>query len=115
MNVRQIPAPEIAAQVAQGEPLTIIDVRTPAEYADGHVPGSRLIPLEQLPLAVADLPRDRTLYLMCRSGGRSDLAGQWLSQQGFDVVNIAGGMLQWTGPLAFGPGGDGQAGRGGNG
>lgn len=114
MNIRQIPSPDVAEQVARGESLTIIDVRTPGEYAEGHVPGSRLIPLEQLPGALADLPRDRTLYLICRSGSRSDYAGQWLAQQGFDVVNVAGGMLYWTGPVAFGLDGDNETPTGGN-
>lgn len=102
MTIRQLPMPDLAEQIARGESLTIIDVRTPAEYADGHIPGSRLVPLDTLPGSLSELPRDRTLYLVCRSGSRSDYAGQWLAQQGFDVVNVAGGMLYWTGPLAFG-------------
>lgn len=113
MTIRQLPAPDLAELVARGEAPTIIDVRTPEEYAEGHVPGSRLVPLDQLPFALAQLPRDRTLYLICRSGSRSDYAGQWLAQQGFDVVNVAGGMLYWTGPLAFGlPDGDAPTGGG---
>jgi queuine tRNA-ribosyltransferase len=102
VNVRQIPSPEIAQRLAGGESLTIIDVRTPAEYVEGHVPGSHHIPLDELPASLEQLPRDRTLYLMCHSGSRSDYAGKWLAQQGFDVVNIAGGMLYWTGPVTTG-------------
>lgn len=102
MNVRQIPAHDVAAQLTRGEPLTIIDVRTPEEYAEAHVPGSQLIPLNELPASLSALPRDRTLYFICRSGSRSDYACQWLAQQGFDVVNVAGGMLSWTGPVNTG-------------
>jgi rhodanese-related sulfurtransferase len=74
----------------------VLDVREPDEYAAGHVSGSRLIPLGVLSRHLAELPRDRDIVVVCRSGRRSGEAVRALQQAGFDkAVNLAGGMLAW--------------------
>ena len=73
-----------------------VDVREPDEYAAGHVSGARLIPLGTLSQHLADLPSDRDIVVVCRSGRRSGEAVRALQQAGFDkAVNLAGGMLAW--------------------
>jgi rhodanese-related sulfurtransferase len=73
-----------------------VDVREPDEYAAGHVSGSRLIPLGVLSRHLAELPRDRDIVVVCRSGRRSSEAVQQMQRVGFDkAVNLAGGMIAW--------------------
>ena len=73
-----------------------LDVREPDEYAAGHVSGSRLIPLGVLARHLAELPRDRDIVVVCRSGRRSGEAVQQMQRVGFDkAVNLAGGMIAW--------------------
>ena len=73
----------------------LIDVREPAEYVAGHVPGAALVPLGSLGDRVGDLPRDRTVYIICASGNRSLRAAQALAGVGFDAVSVAGGTSAW--------------------
>lgn len=85
------------AAILDADPTTpVIDVRNPDEYAAGHVPGAVLMPLHTVPVRVQDLPRDREVYLVCHSGGRSAQATAWLTQQGYDVVNVLGGTGAWA-------------------
>ncbi|AMQ20855.1 sulfurtransferase TusA family protein [Anoxybacillus geothermalis] len=78
----------------------VLDVREPAEYAFGHIPGAVSIPLGELENRMAELPKDKTIYVVCRTGTRSDLAAQKLAENGFDRVrNVIPGMSQWNGPL----------------
>lgn len=74
----------------------MIDVREPDEWSAGHAPGAVHIPLGDIPARLDELPStDSSLPIVCRSGGRSGRAVQWLVQQGFDVVNVEGGMQAW--------------------
>lgn len=75
---------------------TLIDVREPAEYAEAHVPGAVLIPMGQLPSRLEEVPRDRTVYVICRSGNRSGAMGPLLDAHGFDSVNVLGGTAAWV-------------------
>ncbi len=76
---------------------TLIDVREPFEYADGHVASAVLMPLAQVVDLARDLPRDQTVYVICRSGNRSAQASEALVRAGFeDVRNVDGGMLAWA-------------------
>ena len=91
-------------QVGQGREMAargalLIDVREADEYAEGHAPGSVLIPLGQLPSRLAELQAspDRPVALICRSGRRSARAAEILRQAGFSKVdNIEGGMNAWS-------------------
>ncbi|MFP4346346.1 MAG: rhodanese-like domain-containing protein [Anaerolineales bacterium] len=79
-----------------GEEIVVLDVREPWEYAEGHIPGTTLIPLGELPDRIAEIPEDEVIVIVCRSGNRSSRAQRFLSQQGFDSVhNMLGGMLAW--------------------
>ena len=74
----------------------IVDVREPNEWAAGHAPNAIHIPLGELPSRLDELPdTDDTVAIVCRGGGRSSRAVAWLTQQGFDVANVEGGMRAW--------------------
>jgi rhodanese-related sulfurtransferase len=76
----------------------MVEVRVLDEWDAGHAPGAVHIPLRDLPSRLGDLPDDsETLAIVCRSGGRSSRAAAWLTQQGFDVANVDGGMRAWHG------------------
>ena len=77
----------------------LLDVRTPEEYAAGHVPGSRNIPLDRI--GGAQLDKSAPLFVYCRSGARSGQACAILTQRGFEAVNI-GGILYYHGELEQG-------------
>ncbi len=74
----------------------IIDVRERNEYTQVRARGAMLLPLGSLNNRVRDLPRDRELLLMCRTGARSQNATQFLQAQGFENVNnVSGGVVAW--------------------
>ena len=86
-----------AAELQGGEAgALILDVREPNEYAQIRAKGAVLLPLGQLNGRVKDLPRDREILLMCRTGARSQNATQFLAANGFEnVTNVTGGIMAW--------------------
>ncbi len=98
------PLPEIGVDELAGRlgGVTVVDVRQPAEYSSGHLRTSRLIPLAEVPdhvdelAALARTGTDDRVYLVCRSGARSAMAGEFLVEHGVAAVNVAGGMLAWA-------------------
>jgi rhodanese-related sulfurtransferase len=83
-------------QGQDGVGALIVDVREPNEYTQLRARGAVLLPLGRLNGRVRDLPRDRELLLMCRTGGRSQNATQFLQAQGFsNVTNVSGGIVAW--------------------
>lgn len=93
--MQQIPTVTVDA-VPQPLPdgLVVLDVREGVEWEHGHIEGALHVPLGMLPARVTELPTEQTL-VVCKVGGRSAQAVLWLQQQGFDVVNLDGGMLEW--------------------
>jgi rhodanese-related sulfurtransferase len=80
--------------------LTVLDVRTPVEFAEVHAPQARNVPLDQFDpkalLASGQLSKDQPVYLLCRSGGRASKAADKLSSAGLDNgVVVEGGTLAW--------------------
>ena len=76
--------------------LVVLDVREDDEWQAGHIDGAVHIPLMQLPGRVAQLPIDRQVLVVCKVGGRSAQAVGFLTAQGVDAVNLAGGMYAWS-------------------
>lgn len=79
--------------------LVLIDVRQPEEFSGelGHIPGAQLIVLDDLPERIQELPKDRQIVFICRSGGRSARACALALQNDFtEVYNMQGGMLAWN-------------------
>ncbi|MBC9734346.1 rhodanese-like domain-containing protein [Nocardioides marmotae] len=77
------------------EGVSVLDVREPVEWEHGHIEGAVHIPLMELPQRRAEVPEGQVL-VVCRVGGRSAQAVGYLVQQGHDVVNLDGGMLDWA-------------------
>jgi rhodanese-related sulfurtransferase len=77
--------------------VVVLDVREDWEYETGHIPETTWIPLGELPARLTELPKDKTVVVVCHSGGRSDQATEILRQQGFDNAhNMLGGMVAWS-------------------
>jgi rhodanese-related sulfurtransferase len=96
------PLPSLDASQAQTKlrqkPVPfLLDVRQPDEYQAGHIEGARLIPLGELGQRLKELPRDVEIICVCHSGSRSSHATQLLSKQGYNAVNLRGGMIAWAG------------------
>ncbi|MCU6708590.1 sulfurtransferase TusA family protein [Paenibacillus sp. J5C_2022] len=80
--------------------MLLLDVREAAEYAFGHITGAVSIPLGQLEQRLEELPNDRQLFVICRTGSRSDMACTLLADKGYaNVRNVLPGMSGWTGPV----------------
>jgi len=87
-------------KIENQEEMTILDVREPAEYAFGHIPSAKHIPLGELANRLEEIDPHLPVYVICRSGHRSDLACQLLSEKGFKkVLNVIPGMSEWDGPV----------------
>jgi len=83
---------------------TLLDVRQDFEYAEGHLPGARHIPLPELSERFDELEKSLPILTYCRSGKRSLAAANMLAGQGFqEVMSLGGGMLAWDGAQAQGP------------
>lgn len=95
----QMKPQELATRLAGETAPLVLDVREPAEYASGHIPGSRSMPLRTLPARLQELPRDRAIVVVCLSGGRSAQASRILLQAGYDALDMPGGMMAWRGPV----------------
>ncbi len=93
MPVREV-SPSEAFELLDGEAI-LLDVRQESEWDAGHAPMASLIPLTELPDHLDELPRDRLIICTCRSGGRSLRAATFLQENGYDTVNLAGGMMSW--------------------
>ena len=91
MAIPEIDVNELDARLDNGERL--LDVRQPDEYAEAHVPGAVLIPLDQLPNRLAEVAGP--ILVICRSGARSMAAAQILAEKGIDATNVSGGTLAW--------------------
>ncbi|WP_026583179.1 sulfurtransferase TusA family protein [Bacillus sp. J33] len=91
---------ELSKALDGNEKITVLDVREPAEYAFGHIPGSVNIPLGELEERFEELNNAENLHVICRTGSRSDFAAQKLSEKGFtNVKNVVPGMKDWTGSV----------------
>lgn len=93
MDIPTIDIAGLADRLDEGAP--VFDVRQPDEYEEAHVPGVRLVPLDQVPDRADEFPTDREVYVICKSGGRSAKAVEHLRSRGVDAVNVAGGTMAW--------------------
>ena len=87
--------PQQVRQLLSEGDVQLIDVRQADEHEAGHIAGSRLIELAELPAQADTIDRDRPVIFYCRSGARSAMATEALLQAGYDAHNMTGGMLEW--------------------
>jgi molybdopterin/thiamine biosynthesis adenylyltransferase/rhodanese-related sulfurtransferase len=95
-GVPQLSVKELKRRIDGGEDVFILDVREPYEYQIAQI-GGKLIPQNDVPQRLSDIPRDREIVVQCRSGARSQKIAEFLKQSGYtQVVNLAGGILAWS-------------------
>ena len=90
-----IPLDDFAAAHSAGA-AQVVDVREPAEFVSGHVPGAASIPAGQLPDRLAEIDRARPVFVICQAGGRSSARTNVLLHHGFDAHSVTGGTSAWT-------------------
>jgi rhodanese-related sulfurtransferase len=94
---------DVPAELPEG--TVLLDVREQDEWDAGHAPGAVHIPMSEIAGRLGDLPEDSSFYVICRAGGRSARVTEYLNQNGWDAVNVDGGMSHWSAlgrPLAGG-------------
>ncbi|MTV25067.1 rhodanese-like domain-containing protein [Nitriliruptoraceae bacterium ZYF776] len=95
---------------AQRDELFYLDVREPHEWAAGRIDGSHHLPMDDLGARQDELPRDRPILAVCRSGRRSQLVTDALVRAGYEAHNLDGGVIAWRAdglPLVTDDGGEG--------
>jgi rhodanese-related sulfurtransferase len=93
-EVPQVDPAEAAQLIAGG--AFLLDVREDDEWQAGHAPDANHLKLGDVPTRTGDVPADRTIVAVCRAGGRSQKAAEFLRGQGIDALNLAGGMQAWA-------------------
>ncbi len=94
-NVLDVSPEEVHKKASE---LHLVDVRT-SEELEGelrHAEGIHHIPLDEIGGRLAELPRDKTIVFICRSGGRSAVATSFAQEEGLEAYNMAGGMILWN-------------------
>ena len=90
------PKAYVTDYVEQATSHILVDVRTPQEYAEGHIAGSINIPLQELASRMNEIPMDIPAIIYCRSGNRSAQAMKILADAGYTNIYDLGGIIQWT-------------------
>jgi len=94
--MKTITPAELQTILAAQPSASVVDVRTPVEFAEVHVPQARSVPLDELKPDALQLQKDQPVYLLCRSGGRATKAAEKFAKAGFaQPVVVAGGTLAW--------------------
>lgn len=93
MLAREISVDEAYRMYQAG--VFVLDVRTQEEWDEYHAPNTTLIPLDQLPSRLNELPKDREIVVVCRSGNRSQQGRDILLNAGFNATSMTGGLKEW--------------------
>ncbi len=89
---------ELVQLLEKEDRITLIDVREEEEYKQGHIPEARSIPLGEIEAWMQEFDHEEPLYVICRTGRRSEMAAQMLAEKGINkVYNVMPGMSEWTG------------------
>jgi len=96
MNIPEITPADFVARRQRGEDLTLLDVREAWELGVASVPGVLHIPMGDVADRVGELDKSKEVVVLCRSGRRSLEVARFLQQNGFNAVNLAGGILAWS-------------------
>ncbi|EOP29198.1 MULTISPECIES: rhodanese-like domain-containing protein [Bacillus] len=97
--MKEITAREVEERLLRNEEIHVIDVREVEEVREGKIPGVLHIRLGLLEFRIQELDKNNEYIIVCRSGGRSARAVQFLEGYGFQVINMVGGMLAWEGKV----------------
>jgi rhodanese-related sulfurtransferase len=94
-SMPSVNAAELNEKLKNGKRPLVIDVRQPEEYREGHIAGSKLIPLGELAEQVNKLPKEREIVCVCATGNRSRSATKLLLRAGLNAFDMQGGMFMW--------------------
>lgn len=90
---------ELQQKIKDKQNTIVLDVRESAEFAFSHIPNAKSVPLGELEEHLNELDKETEIFVVCRTGNRSDLAAQKLTAEGFkQVINVVPGMSEWNGP-----------------
>ena len=89
----EITVSDLALEIEAGG--WVLDVREDFEFEDGHVPQAHHIPLNSVPDRFSEVPQSQRIFVICKSGRRSQTAADFLESKGYDVVSVAGGTGAW--------------------
>lgn len=90
-------SPDEAKELIDNKEVIVLDVRTPEEFQEGHIPNATLLPLQELEQRLKELDKDESYLVVCRSGNRSAQASDILMNNGFtSIYNMTSGMSGWT-------------------
>jgi len=97
--MKEMTANQLKEKLDAAEHVNLIDVREEEEIATGKIPGAKHIPLGSFVNEFNTLDQDASYVIICRSGGRSAMACQLMSLNGYDACNVVDGMVGWTGDI----------------
>lgn len=96
-TIQNISPSEYVAEFSEAQTAhLLVDVRTPEEYASGHIAGSVNIPLQELQSRMSEIPTNQAVVLYCRSGNRSGQAANLLRDAGYTQIYDLGGIIDWA-------------------
>ncbi|MFN3980858.1 MAG: rhodanese-like domain-containing protein [Caldilinea sp.] len=95
INIKIAPA-DYQAKFGANVEHVLLDVRTPQEFASGHIPGAINISIDELTGRLSEVPQDKPVVLYCRSGNRSNQAAQILDRAGYTQIYDLGGIINWV-------------------
>lgn len=98
-NVKEVTPEEVEEIIENSKDTIVIDVREDEEVETGMIEVAKHIPMKQIPQEVESLDKEKEYILVCRSGARSMKVSVYMKEQGFNVSNMVGGMLNWTGEV----------------
>src|SRR5690349_20254664 len=97
MSDAEVKQPEIAdVHATFDQSVVLLDVREDDEWQRGHAPGAQHIPMEQIPARLGEIDPNAQLFVVCHLGGRSQRVAAYLAANGYQPVNVAGGMQAWA-------------------
>ncbi|ACU34048.1 rhodanese-like domain-containing protein [Actinosynnema pretiosum subsp. pretiosum] len=94
VTVPSVEVSDVPAELPEG--AVLLDVREVDEWAAGHAPGAVHIPMSELAGRLGEVPEADVVYVVCRMGGRSARVTEYLNANGWDAVNVDGGMQTWS-------------------
>ncbi len=99
-SIKTISTDELEQKLKNGEDLLLVDVREDEEVEEGMIPGAKHIKMGEIPESLDQFDKDKEYIFICRSGNRSGNVAHYLQEQGYKVVNMEGGMMNWAGDTA---------------
>jgi rhodanese-related sulfurtransferase len=100
-EVLEITPAQLESMLADADPPAVLDVREAWELEICRVEGAQEIPMRSLPQRLQELPRGRTIAVVCHAGARSYMVAEWLLAQGYEAVSVAGGVNAWPGMTKY--------------